>query len=772
MEMMKWAMAGGHLEVCKAVLSTQNLVEAKRLDEGISIPPSRTFRAAIKDTMIWNLLQIAHSDNEEMLDWYLKEFDVTFDPSQQPTRVFLTGSKLNSEEFFTHRPKRTNYSTLSSRLPINDVGLHCLAVACKEGGDTSMAESLLRHGVSAHYAEDHRVLAASLDPDAPKDTVWGNRVKENDWESFSKLIDLPTARAPPLTPLEYACKRGDLDLVLLLLNSGAYLSKSCASIGSCDFTPMWIATHYGHTEVVKQLVRSGASPNLYCKAGPPWVEAYYQNHTELIEYFLGGLPDRPCLGDDENEEETESLNEQEQEKEKGKEKEKGDEDNDALYVCDIVDAGEASYPPLADACARGNLDFVRFLLRKGARVNFRVTKEMKELADKKLNKPNRAVEWREGTPFLEANAGPCLPLNMAADDNKIEIVKALMASGAKVNAGDSYGLAALHCACVKNSLGVAEFLIQSGADVALEFDVLYEEFGRSRPGTPLCCASESGSVDAIRLLMRYGAPLSTRERPYRQGGWAGGPLYRAAEAGNLDAVRCLIEEFHADPNEGNDRGWTVSPLWAAVGVIPHLNGQTARSIGQGGWLTRGPSSEKDADVAQLVFTTKKQAEENSDNDWKPRQQLLEDRRKVVEYLLKAGADDQLKSKKGDLLLHYLFKQFAGKDKNNKNNRNNNNNNNEDEDEYYDESAYGPRPVTPPPVAAKPTKKPPINPFDRQLQWNCSSSLTDAVPFITTLIKHGNCISFCDENGATYLHLVLQSALSLSLSLSSHHSIFY
>ena len=56
-----------------------------------------------------------------------------------------------------------------------------------------------------------------------------------------------------------------------------------------DFSPLWVAAHYGHLDIVKLLVSRGANPNVAVRGGLPWTEAYYRNHTDLVSYFL----DRP-----------------------------------------------------------------------------------------------------------------------------------------------------------------------------------------------------------------------------------------------------------------------------------------------------------------------------------------------------------------------------------------------------------------------------------------------------------------------------------------------
>lgn len=107
------------------------------------------------------------------------------------------------------------------------------------------------------------------------------------------------------------------------------------------------------------------------------------------------------------------------------------------------------------------------------------------------------------------------PLISAAWDGEIEIVKALLAANADVNAGDSD--------------------INAG---------------------PLYRAAENGFTEIVRLLLAAGANVNARETQSNST-----PLYMAVQNGHVETVKLLLSA-KADPNLAIKDGWT--PLHKAA----------------------------------------------------------------------------------------------------------------------------------------------------------------------------------------------------------------
>jgi len=92
-------------------------------------------------------------------------------------------------------------------------------------------------------------------------------------------------------------------------------------------------------------------------------------------------------------------------------------------------------------------------------------------------------------------------LHRAADANRGDIVRALIARGDDIEAKDNDGRTPLYDAAFKNSADVARLLIEHGADVNAKDSVF----------TPLDMAAEFNSIDVARLLIEQGANTNGRD---------------------------------------------------------------------------------------------------------------------------------------------------------------------------------------------------------------------------------------------------------------------
>ena len=119
------------------------------------------------------------------------------------------------------------------------------------------------------------------------------------------------------------------------------------------------------------------------------------------------------------------------------------------------------WTPLMVACVKGNLEVIKLLLRAGGNVN---------VAD--------IYGWS--------------PLMRAVDRNRINVVKFLLEiKEVDVNVTNDAGITALHSAAEKGYLGIAQLLMQSGADPDRE---------DANGLTPAMVAKKSGFYEITRLL--------------------------------------------------------------------------------------------------------------------------------------------------------------------------------------------------------------------------------------------------------------------------------
>jgi len=148
-----------------------------------------------------------------------------------------------------------------------------------------------------------------------------------------------------------------------------------------------------------------------------------------------------------------------------------------------------------------------------------------------------------------ASAPPEAPVADAAMKGDVEEVRALLSTGADVNAAHGDGMTALHWAAVHGDGEMADMLVNAGANVGA--------VTRIGDYTPLHLAARDGHVGVAFRLLRAGADAEARTS-------TGGvrPLHFAAAAGRVELVEALLAEGAAiDPAE---RTWGQTPLMFAA----------------------------------------------------------------------------------------------------------------------------------------------------------------------------------------------------------------
>jgi ankyrin repeat protein len=163
------------------------------------------------------------------------------------------------------------------------------------------------------------------------------------------------------------------------------------------------------------------------------------------------------------------------------------------------------------------------------------------------------------TAWLSA-AGPA-PVADAAMSKDREAVKALLKSGADVNAAQGDGMTALHWAARSGDLELTQMLLYAGANVkattrlggytpllmaadqghatviaALLTGGADPKAANALGTTPLMLAAASGNPQAVTTLVENGAEIEARENTFGQT-----PLMFAAASNRVDAVKALIK---------------------------------------------------------------------------------------------------------------------------------------------------------------------------------------------------------------------------------------
>jgi uncharacterized protein len=137
-----------------------------------------------------------------------------------------------------------------------------------------------------------------------------------------------------------------------------------------------------------------------------------------------------------------------------------------------------------------------------------------------------AVTAQSGALFAQAQTPMRAQVAVAAQNNDVEAVRALLKQGGDVNGAQGDGMTALHWAANNANADLARMLIYGGANLK----------ATTRLGgyLPLHLAAQAGAAQVIQELTKGGAPV---DAPTATGATA---LMLAARSGNVEAVRGLV----------------------------------------------------------------------------------------------------------------------------------------------------------------------------------------------------------------------------------------
>jgi ankyrin repeat protein len=190
---------------------------------------------------------------------------------------------------------------------------------------------------------------------------------------------------------------------------------------------------------------------------------------------------------------------------------------DRAKVKELLDAGVAPGPtaetsgssPLREAVRMEDFETAELLLSRGADPNDRNQGDLPLVCAAYLGSPKMVEFLIDHGAKTEPGPGP-MPLLAAVDQRRGDVVQLLLAKGAKVNATDGTGTAALHRAAFDGFPDMAKLLLAAGADVRartrtahtpLELAAVGKEITARRkddPRTP----SRLGAFDAVTRLLR------------------------------------------------------------------------------------------------------------------------------------------------------------------------------------------------------------------------------------------------------------------------------
>jgi ankyrin repeat protein len=283
---------------------------------------------------------------------------------------------------------------------------------------------------------------------------------------------------------------------------------------------------------------------------------------------------------------------------------------------------------LLKAASNGEIEKVRSLLNKGAKVNAKdkdgVTalmwaseKGQTEIVNILLSK-GAEVNARENNSGMTA-------LMVAAAEGHTAIVEALLAKGADVNAKDyNLGATPLMGAAEYGYLNIIRTLIAKGADVNAK---------DKKNRTALMMASANGHTSTVQAILLAGADVNVKDTQF--GATA---LMGASANGHVAIVEALLEKG-ANLNEKSNSGMTALEIAKSKGessIVQLL--EKANSKKQTGNNAKNDSTFTFADLNKDLLDAIKKGDENS-----------------VKTILDKGTDVNAKNVEGETpLMHASF----------------------------------------------------------------------------------------------------------------------
>ena len=405
------------------------------------------------------------------------------------------------------------------------------------------------------------------------------------------------------TPLHFAVRNGDIEIVKMLLDRGADVD----AINLYNVTPLHIAVESKKVEIVELLLNHGACVNARdCNSSTPLLLAAKDGSEEIVKLLL-----------------------------------KHGADVNSPYTCTSIEG----YTPLCLAVRGGCEKVVKLLLECGANVHAQdkggkiVLHFAVEKGDEKLVK----LLLKCGANIHAQDKGGKTVLHFAVEKGDEKFVKLLLESGANVDAEDKDGETALHSAVEKGDSLIIEHILKHCPDVnnrsnrsalnvavhgsAIRYskivkNLLQYGFRVNPEGVTnyelLHAAIKKGYLKIVDELVQYGIDVNMLFKSTYRIGYM--PLHVATKWKQQKIAKLLIS-YGADVNAQDGTG--KNPIFYAI-----QNG--------------------DLKITRLLLTNKANIKVNPEL---LNIAVLKGHREIVEVLLQHGADVNTSDEYGTTALH-------------------------------------------------------------------------------------------------------------------------
>ena len=248
------------------------------------------------------------------------------------------------------------------------------------------------------------------------------------------------------------------------------------------------------------------------------------------------------------------------------------------YSDDINCRDSAGATPFYVACTKGDIQMMIELKNLGADINIPNKAGFHPIYAAIHNGHTAIVaELLKWGVNIDYKVGGYTPLQYYCElpNNKVEVVKFLLDSGAKTDHFGTNGMTPFHIAAFKGDLAIVKLLFEKG-----ELNVDLKSLGNN-DCTALWLAAQEGKIETVKWLTQQGANLdSARMIDGRS------IIHAAVYKGNFEVIKHLLEKG-ANVNQPNKAGFT--PIYAACekanfDIIKLLidNGANVNICGQNG----------------------------------------------------------------------------------------------------------------------------------------------------------------------------------------------